>query len=243
MTLGTAVLVSCASYKQNIMFQVSDNTKVSEYVKEAEKNYTIQKNDFLKLEVYTQGGERIIDPELKLMKDMPVQNNNLQPDPSYLVNVQGIVKLPMIGEIKLEGLTIRKAEQLLQEEYKKFYKEPYVILEFTNKRVIVLGGQKIGAVVPLSNENMSLVEVIALAEGVDNFSMAHNIRIMRGDDVFVTDLSTIEGYQKGNMTMENGDVVYIEPVRRPVSEAARDYAPLFSLAISITTLIVVLLQL
>jgi polysaccharide export outer membrane protein len=149
----------------------------------------------------------------------------------------------MIGEIKLEGLTIRKAEQVLQEEYKKFYKEPYVILEFTNKRVIVLGGQKIGSVVPLANENMSLVEVIALAEGVDNFSMAHNIRILRGNDVFVADLSTIEGYLKGNMIMENGDVVYIEPVRRPASEAARDYAPLFSLAISITTLIVVLLQL
>lgn len=236
-------MASCSSYKQNIMFKISDSTQVSQYVMEAERNYTIQKNDYLKLKVYTQGGERIIDPELKLMKDMPVQNVNMQPDPSYLVNVLGIAKLPMIGEIKLEGLTIRKAEQVLQEEYAKFYKDPFVQLDYTNKRVIVLGGQKIGSVIPLENENMSLLEVIALAEGVDNFSMAHNIRILRGNDVFVSDLSTVEGYRKGNMIMQNGDVIYIEPVRRPVSEAARDYAPVFSLAISITTLVVVLLQL
>jgi len=224
------------------MFKVADNTVISEQVKEAERNYVIQKNDYLKLDVFTNSGERIIDPELKLLKDMPTQNNTMMVDPSYLVNVLGIVKLPMVGEIMLEGLTIRKAEQLLQTEYAKFYKDPFVILEYTNKRVVVLGSPG-GKVIPLVNENVTLVEIIALSTGIENDAMAHNIRVIRNDEVFVVDFSTIEGYKKGNMIMQHGDIIYIEPIRRPLAEATRDYAPLFSLMLSITTLIVVLIGL
>jgi polysaccharide export outer membrane protein len=224
------------------MFKVSDKTALSEQVKEAERNYVIQKNDYLKLDVYTNSGERIIDPDLKLLKDLPNQNVMSRPDPTYLVNILGIVKLPMVGEIKLEGLTIRQAEQLLQTEYTKFYKDPFVTIEYTNKRVVVLGAPG-GKVIPLVNENVSLVEILALATGLANDAMAHNIRVIRGEELFMIDFSTVEGYRKGNMIMQHGDIIYVEPVRRPVAEATRDYAPLLSLVISFTTLIVVLVGL
>src|SRR5689334_24261725 len=121
------------------MFKVPEDAGLKSQVTEAEKNYVIQKNDYLKLAVYTNGGERIIDPDLKLMKDMPVQNTDTRPDPSFLVDVNGVAKFPMIGELKMEGFTIRKAEELLQQEYSKFYQKPFVTLTYTNKRVIVLG--------------------------------------------------------------------------------------------------------
>jgi polysaccharide export outer membrane protein len=128
---------------------------------------------------------------------------------------------------------------MIQTEYAKFYKDPYAILEYTNKRVIVLGSPG-GKVIPLINENVSLVEILALAEGVDNNARATNIRVLRGEEVFVADFSTFDGYQKSNMIMQHGDVVYIEPIRRPFVEGARDYGQILSLGISITTLIVVL---
>jgi len=235
-------MASCASYKQNIMFKVTDPAVLKQQSIEAEKNYLIQRNDYLKLEVYTSGGERIIDPDLKLLKDMPNQNNMTQPDPNYLVDINGVAKFPMIGEFKLEGLTIRKAEEVLQKEYSKFYKDPFVILTYTNKRVVVLGAPG-GKVIPLTNENVSLIEIIALAGGIDNNAKAQNVRVLRDDQFFLADLTTLEGYQKSNMIMQHGDIVYVEPVRRPVSEATRDYSALFSVAISITTLIVVLIGL
>lgn len=238
----TGILASCGSYKQNIMFKVPENSGLKEVAAAAEKNYVVQKGDYLKLAVYTSGGERIIDPDLKLLKDMPVQNSVARPEPNFLVDSNGVVKLPMIGEVKIEGLTIRKAEELLQKEYEKFYKEPFVTLQYTNKRVIVLGAPG-GKVIPLVNENVTLIEVLALAEGLSNDARAHNIRVLRGNDFFVADLSTIDGYRKTNLTMQHGDIVYVEPIRRPVSEAARDYGPLLSLGISITTLIVVLIGL
>jgi polysaccharide export outer membrane protein len=235
--LALVMLASCG-YKQNIMFKVPENG-VKQQVAEVERNYIIQKNDYLKLAVYTSGGERIIDPDLKLLKDIPVQNEETRPDPDYLVDANGIVKFPMIGEIKIENLTIRKAEELLQKEYAKFYKDPFVTLQYTNKRVFVLGAPG-GKVIPLVNENVTLAEILSLSNAMDNNSKAHNIRVMRGEQYFVADFSTLEGYQKTNMTMQHGDIVYVEPIRRPVSEATRDYAPLFSLVISLATLIVVI---
>jgi polysaccharide export outer membrane protein len=222
------------------MFKVPEGGAVKQVVKETERNYIIQKNDYLKLDVYTNSGERIIDPDRQLLKDMPNANAMMnQTKPNYLVNVDGIVKLPMIGEHKVEGLTIRQAEAMIQSEYAKFYKDPFAILEYTNKRVIVLGSPG-GKVIPLLNENITLVEILALAEGVDNNARATNIRVLRGEEVFVADFSTFDGYQKANMIMQHGDVVYIEPIRRPFVEGARDYGQILSLGISITTLIVVL---
>ena len=90
---------------------------------------------------------------------------------------------------------------------------------------------------------MSLVEVIALAKGIDNNAKSGNLRVLRNDDVFLIDLSTIDGFKKGNMIMEPGDVVYIEPIRRPFSEGLRDYAPAFAIITSLATLIIVIVTL
>lgn len=240
--LSVVVLLatSCGSYKQNIMFKVSDQTAVKQQAEETQRNYVIQVNDYLKLAVYTNKGERIIDPDLELYKDMPVQTGLLKPDPNYLVDVNGVAKFPKIDEIKLSGLTIRQAEELLQKEYAKFYTEAFVTLQYINKRVILLGSPG-GAVIPLINENMTLIEVLAMGKGVDNNAKANNIRILRGNEVFVADLSTIDGYRKSNMIMQHGDIVYVEPIRRPVSEAFRDYGPIASLAVSLSTLVIVLI--
>lgn len=231
---------SCGSYKQNIMFKTTDNTVLKQQAEEAQHNYVIQVNDYLKLAVYTNDGERIIDPDLELIKDMPAQTMNMRPDPNYLVDVKGVVKFPKIQELKLEGLTIRQAEAILQKEYEKFYTKPFVTLQYTNKRVVVLGNTG-GLVIPLTNENITLVEVLALSKAIDNNAKANNIRVMRNNDFFVADLTTLEGYQKANMIMQHGDIVYVEPIRRPLSEAVRDYGPLLSLGLSITTLIVVIM--
>ncbi len=235
-------LMSCASYKQNIMFKSTEGVepeRVKKEVNSVEKNYRIQKNDLLSLELYSNQGERLIDPNPELsQKDGVVQESD-RTEPTYLVDLKGIVRFPMIGEISLENLTLRQAEEILQKEYAKFFKEPFVLLSYTNKRVVLLGAVG-GQVIPLTNENMSLLEVLALAKGITNDSKAQNIKLIRGETVFEIDLSTIQGFKEGNVLVEPGDVIYVEPVRRPFSEALRDYSGALSLLISLTTLVIVL---
>jgi polysaccharide biosynthesis/export protein len=221
------------------MFKLPEGQKLEEVVRGIEKNYVVQVNDQLQIDVYTNDGERIIDPDLKLAENLPQQSIDTRPLVTYTVDQSGVVKLPMVGEIKAEGLTIRELEAVLQDAFDKFYSNPYVVANFLSKRVLVLGAPG-GKVIPLANENMELVEILALAEGLDVNAKAQNIRVIRGEKVFLVDLSTWEGYLKGNMIMEPGDLVYVEPVRKPVSEATRDYGPLVSLVVSLVTLIIVL---
>lgn len=212
---------------------------ISKEILQAERNYVIQKNDFLKLEVYTNKGERIIDPNPELSNPNTNTTTQTKPPITYLVDLNGIVKFPVVGEMKMEGLTLRLAEATLQVEYEKFFKESYVVLTFQNKRVIILGAPG-GQVIPLANQNVNLAEILALAKGLSNDAMAGSIRIVRNDKVFLVDLSTIEGFQAGNMIVEPGDIIYVEPIRRPLVEGLRDYAGIFSLFISTLTLILVI---
>lgn len=223
------------------MFKIPEGYPLQQEIEKAERNYVIQKNDQLSVDVYTNEGERIIDPDLKLAETITTQGENTKPEVTYLVDLKGVTKLPMVGEIKLEGLTIREAEALLQEAYNKYYTKPFVVIKYINKRVVVLGAPG-GQIIPLTNENVELVEILALAKGVSNDAKAHNIRVLRKEKVFLVDMSTMDGYLKGNMIMEPGDIVYVEPVRKPVSEAVRDYGPLVSLVASLVTLVIVIAQ-
>lgn len=236
------LMMSCASYKQNIMFKSTDEVqseRINKAISSVEKNYQIQKNDLLGLEVYSNKGERLIDPNPELSQTNGVVQEEDKDEPVYLVDLKGVARFPMVGELALENFTLRQAEEILEKEYAKFFKEPYVLLTYKNKRVILLGALG-GQVIPLENENMDLLEVLALGKGINNDSKAQNIRLVRGERVFEIDLSTIQGFREGNVIIEPGDVIYVEPVRRPVSEALRDYSGALSLLVSLTTLLIVL---
>ncbi|WP_245970559.1 polysaccharide biosynthesis/export family protein [Pseudochryseolinea flava] len=222
------------------MFTVKEGQALKGKVNAVEKNYVIQKNDLLQLQVYTNKGEKLIDPQAIISKDAPV--TTVEQQPTYLVQTTGLVKFPMIDSIMLESLTINEAEKLLQQAYLKYYQDPFVVLKYANKRVVVLGAPG-GQVIPLTNENIRVTEILALAKGINNDGRANNIRILRGDKVLLSDFSTFEGYQTTNYLVESGDIIYVEPIRRPFVEAMRDYAPAISVVTTFTTLIVVIIGL
>jgi polysaccharide export outer membrane protein len=240
------LLFSCGSYKQNIMFKPSDGHQPEVFKKEAgstERNYVIQKNDYLTLQIFSNNGERLIDPNPEMTGQASAGKDRQKEEPvNYLVDVNGIVKLPLVGEMRLEGITLRQAEEIVQKEYSKFFKDSFVIFSYVNKRVIVLGAPG-GQVIPLLNQNVRVAEVLALAKGVSNDGRASNIKLIRGDHIYQIDFSTIKGFGEGNLLVEPGDIIYVEPIRRPFSEGLKDNYILGSLMISIITSFILLYNL
>ena len=232
------------------MFQLNENfttADLSKAVSATEKNYIIQKNDLVSVDVFTNKGERITDPNFELRTSGGNnQGSQGKKEYSYLVMENGKVKLPMVGEILLDGLTINEAEKKLEKEYNGYYEESFVKLGFLNKRVIILGATG-GQVITLKNENTSLVEILAEAGGLNLGARAQNIRLIRGDqtnpEVYMIDLTSIEGMKSSIITMKPGDIIYVEPWRRVWLEGLKDIAPILSLVSSVLTLALVLQRL
>lgn len=236
-------LSSCNIYKQDIMFRLEEGASaLQKSVETAERNYVIQINDLITVDVFTNDGERIVDPDFELQQGIGINNQNTTQF-NYLVQIDGRADLPMVGKINLEGLTIDEGETVLEELYNEFYKDVFVKLAFSNKRVVLLGAAG-GQVIPLINQNMTLLEVLALSGGIDFGAKAHNIRVIRGPlsnpTVFEINLNTVQGMQQSIVPMEPGDIIYVEPWRRPFFEALRDISPVLSATTSIIAFVVLI---
>lgn len=244
--LGSVILLgSCRAYKQDILFRLNEDFTPADLaipVSEAEASYKIQPGDVIQIDVFTNKGERLIDPNFELSQGMNQQNVQLRERYQYLVRVDGMVKLPVVGSRQIARLTLNEAEAYLERAYNEYYKESFVKLKLTNRRIIVLGANG-GQVIPIENENTSLIEVLALYGGLNLGAKAGNIKVIRGDlskpEVYQIDLSTIHGMQSSIVEVKAGDIIYVEPWRRPWIESLRDFSPVLSLASSVLTLIVV----
>ena len=66
---------------------------------------------------------------------------------------------------------------MLEEKYASYYVKPFVLMSVQNKRVIVFPGNAGDAkVIPLLNNNTSLIEALALAGGISDDGKAHKVK-------------------------------------------------------------------
>ena len=250
-------------FKKNIMFQT--DTPLGDSLlfaaSKLDKSYIINPNDYLDVQVFTNNGERLIDPNFAMPSGAGIGaaganasvQSQLQPVIKYLVQYDGFIDLPLIGRVKIEGYDLHQTDSCLAKEYGKFYKGAFVYTRLLNKRVYVFGSlmnigttslATSGKVVPLENENMNLIEVIAIAGGIDYYSKVHNIRLIRGNlknpSVQIINLHTIEGMRKASLSVQPNDIVYIEKYNRRFSQSLTEVTPAISLVTSALTLIVLI---
>ncbi|KXX68000.1 hypothetical protein AVL50_24405 [Flammeovirga sp. SJP92] len=252
-------------------------------------NYVINVDDRIAMSVFTNSGEAIVDPNGDYLQpdqvlkkstegnnlngnnanmlenpnsalNMNLRQNNDEPK-NYLVQSDSLVILPLIGAINLVGLTLDEANKILAEKYSEFYLDPYVVTNYINKKVIVMGAT--GAnIIPLRSEHMTLLDVIAQATlsgqntrgnngvPVQNDIMATNIRLIRPDPVYglnkpavqLVDLSTIQGMAKANLNVMPNDVIYIEPRRKSDTRNLQDLTLLVSVVSSVVSLYLLIQQ-
>jgi polysaccharide biosynthesis/export protein len=160
-------------------------------------------------------------------------------DFNFPVLADGTVNFPELGFISVVGLTVIELQSKLETLYSEFYHEPYVSLEVINNRVIVFPGSGGDAkVIPIENNNVTVIEAIAAAGGIAKRGNASRVKLIRrtfketGDvesKVYLMDLSTIEGIQMANMTVQSNDIIYIEPVPELGREILQELQPIISI--------------
>jgi polysaccharide export outer membrane protein len=136
-------------------------------------------------------------------------------DEGILIGAAGTVNLPLVGVIKITGLTEGQAAEKLINEYKKYLRNPYVDVKIMNQKLFVLGEVKKPGFLLVTHGTMSLFEALARSGDITDYANRTNIRIIRGDmrdpEVREVDLTDYKSMQMASLILQPNDVVYIEP--------------------------------
>lgn len=191
--------------------------------------YTMSHDDKFTFTLYTNGGQRIVEK----MAGMTTSVSGFEV-PEYIVRLDGTAELPVIGLVQIAGLTVQQCEDTLAKKYAVEYQDPFIQVRLTNQRVIVFPGNGSDAkVVPLQNNNTTLMEAIAQAGGIADRGRADRVKIMRDvngkREVFLLDMSTIEGLKYADIIVQANDYIYVEPSEQLTREAVAEAAPIVSL--------------
>lgn len=232
-------LTQSCGVNSNVMFkEAKDEVKHDSIPLNPTEVYKISQDDKITFTLTTNNGTDIIENMSGISKDKVSQNMNTE----YIVRANGEVELPIVGKIKIAGLTVEQAEDTLVELFSDEYIEPFVQVKITNQRVIVFPGNGSDAkVIPLMNSNTTLMEAIAQAGGITDRGKANTIKLMRKVDgkrvVYGIDLSTIEGLQYVDMIVQANDYIYVEPTPEIGKQVAQNIVPIVSLISSAIVII------
>lgn len=243
-------LFSC-NINPSIMFKTSKDYpyKVDQTIGNIE--YRIARNDILAFSIFTNDGFKLIDLSTGVSSVTSTQGAqggfNYSNSTRFPVDIDGYVKFPIIGRIKVEDLTTRELEKSLEDKYATYYNKPFIMVAVVNRRVMVFPGSGgSGKVVTLENENTTLIEALALAGGITESGKAKMIKLIRGDNrnpqVHLIDLSTVEGMRQSNMLLQANDIIYVEPVKRVSRGILNEITPIVGIVTSLLLLYEIVLN-
>jgi polysaccharide export outer membrane protein len=132
-----------------------------------------------------------------------------------LVNADGYISMPLIGKVKVAGLTQTEAAEKITNMYKKYLNTPSVYLEVLNKRILVLGEVKNPGVIEIDKEKMTLFEALAHAGDFTNSAVRDQVVIVsntkKGMQMRIVDLTNFDRMDYASLMLRPNDIVYVKP--------------------------------
>ncbi len=164
---------------------------------------------------------------------------------SYLVDANGMINFPVLGKLKVGGLSRSEVLELLNGKISKYIKNPIINLRITNFKVSVQGEVMGPGVYHVSSDRITLIEALSMARDLTIYGKRENILIIR-------EVGGVKSYNRVDITkadfinspfyyLAQNDVVYVEPNKVRVNSAA--VGPNTGIIISITSIIIGLLTL
>lgn len=133
----------------------------------------------------------------------------------YLVGNDGTINFPIIGKIKLSGLTLTQAHGRMAEELNKYVKEPIVNIRYLNFKVTVIGEVNKPSTFAVANDKVNVLEALGMAGDMTAYGKRENVLVIREDDgkrhMARLDLNSSAAFNSPYFHLQQNDIVYVEP--------------------------------
>lgn len=207
------LLVSCGSVKDIAYLQgneLLDKATVIDTV-----SLKIQKDDLLDINVSCPDQD-LLRPFLRYSGDYANGNATSQ---GYLVEADGTINFPLLGIVKVAGMTRRQLIELIQSRLERegFIKNPVVTVRFLNFRISILGEVAHPGTFNISSERITLFEALSLAGDLTIHGRRNRVAVVRETDgvrtILYHDLRSRDIFQSPDFYLKQNDMVYVEPNR------------------------------
>ena len=219
--LAVIFLASCQSYKKVPYLQ---DAEVINQAQQLETLYDakIMPKDLLTIVVSCTNPELAVPFNLVAATPASVSAVNSQSTvqpvlQQYLVDNEGRINFPVLGTLKVGGLTKSEAEQLIVNNLKPYIKEsPIVTVRMANYKISVLGEVARPGTFTISNEKVNLLEALAMAGDMTVWGLRDNVKLIREDangkqEIHTLDLNKAETILSPYYWLQQNDVVYVTP--------------------------------
>ena len=255
--LAAGLTSSCTSYK-NVPY-MQDIETVNNYGKVIPLyDAKIMPKDLLSITINT------TDPQAAAPFNLTVQtplnaaltniNTTTQPTlQQYLVNNKGEIDFPVVGRLKVGGLTKNEAEDLIREKLQPYLKEkPIVTVRMANYKISVLGEVARPGTFTVSNEKVNVLEALAMAGDMTVYGVRTNVKLIREDaegkrEIVQLDLTKSDLILSPYFYLRQNDILYVTPNQTKaknsdIGTTTTTWISATSIMVSIASLIVNILR-
>jgi len=162
----------------------------------------------------------------------------------YLVDENGEVDLPVIGKIKLSGLTTAQARDLIKSKSALLFNNPIVNVRFSNFRITILGEVNKPSAYIVPNEKITIMDAIGMAGDLTIYGRRENVLLIREDkgikQMVRLNLNSKAIFTSPYFYLRPDDVLYIEPNKSRVGASDAFQVKYITIATSALSLLVLL---
>lgn len=230
-------VTSCTSGKEVIYFE--DTNDFETLVNNSQFEPKFKVDDLVSIHIST------LDPEASTPFNLfkgPIETGGLirGEQVSYLIDRNGEIDFPVIGQLKIAGLSPSETKALLRERLKDYLKDPIINIRILNFSVTILGAVNRPGTYPINGEQITIMEALGYAGDITIKGRRDNIMVVRdfnGTKVYHRiNLNSKEALKSPVYYLTQNDVVYVEPNKSGKTQSSLDQRA--SIAVSIISVLI-----
>lgn len=214
--LALGLLSSCFTPKKVLYLQDLAQNMQQELKEDYEAK--IKKDDLLQILILTKNAEAAKPFNLSaLVQEMSTNSGNNQEQSAYLVDVNGCIDLPVLGRMKVEGMTTQEIKAVITRKLQEqnLIKDPIIQVRIQNFKVLMLGEVKSPGAIEVKGERITLLDAISQAGDLTMQGRRDRVAVIREENgkrtVNYLDLKSKKIFDSPYFYLKQNDVVYVEP--------------------------------
>lgn len=225
LALGLGLLLSsCGSLEKTVYFQDSGQEVVQEITQKYEVH--IHQDDLLSIVINS------TNPELAVPFNAPVVSYQIGGNPygqatvmGYLVDVNGYIDFPVLGRIKVGGMTRDELNTYIKNRIieEGYINDPIVSVKFLNFKISVMGEVGSPGNFTVSGDRITVLEALSMAGDLTIYGKRDRVAVIRENQgirsLVYLDLRSSKIFESPYYFLQQNDIVYVEPNKRRAQQA------------------------